>query len=303
MKKVVTFLILGLILVFNQVHGQTFQQQFNELVSKNDTIGQLQLLEKWEKVDSNDPEMYVAYFNYFAMKSMKEIITLGQNPKGDGVLEIRDKDNSNKEPVAYMYGDTYYDQDIVKKGFDYIDKGLEKYPNRLDMRFGKIYMLGQIESYENFTKEIIETIGYSAVNKNKWTWTDSKPLDDPKNFMLSSIQSYQLQLYNTGNDDLLDNMKRIAEEVLKFYPDHIESLSNLAIVFILRKQYDKALEQLLKAEKLNPKDYIVLNNIAEAFKSKGDKKNALKYYELTIKYGDEQAINFAKEKIKELKKN
>mgnify|MGYP003380295723 CR=1 FL=1 len=63
--------------------------------------------------------------------------------------------------------------------------------------------------------------------------------------------------YNTENDDLLDNMKRIAETVLKYYPDHIESLSNLSIVFMLQKQYDKALEPLLKAEKLNPKDYIV----------------------------------------------
>ncbi|MCS6935645.1 MAG: tetratricopeptide repeat protein [Chitinophagales bacterium] len=302
MCKRTTLLIFGLIFVFNQVFGQTFKQQFNELVSKKDTLGQQQLLDKWEKADSKDPELYVAYFNYFANKSKKEIITLEQNPKGNDVLQIMDKDSSNKEPVSYMYVKTYYDQDILKKGFDYIDKGLEKYPNRLDMRFGKIYMFGQIEDYENFTKEIIKTIDYSAINKNMWTWTDSKPLDDPKNFMLSSIQVYQLQLYNTKNDDLLDNMKRIAEVVLKYYPDHIESLSNLSIVFMLQKEYDKALEQLLKAEKLNPKDYIVLNNIAQAYKLKGDTEKAIKYYELTIKHGDEKAKNYAKGQIEELKK-
>jgi tetratricopeptide (TPR) repeat protein len=302
MNKITVVFIFGLNFVFNQVCGQTFEEQFNDLVSKKDTLGQQQLLERWEKVDSNDPELYVAYFNYFATKSMKEIITLGQNPKGNNVLEIKDNDSSKKEPVAYMYGDTYYDHEIARKGFNYIDKGLDKHPNRLDMRFGKIYLLGQIEDYENFTKEIITAISYSDVNKNKWTWTDSKPLEDPQKFMLSTIQSYQLQLYNTGNDDLLDNMKRIAEAVLKFYPDHIESLSNIAIVFILRKQYDKALEQLSKAEKLNPNDYIVLSNIAEAFKLKGDTKNAIKYYELTIKHGDEQAINFAKGQIEKLKK-
>ena len=97
-------------------------------------------------------------------------------------------------------------------------------------------------------------------------------------------------------------MKRIAETVLKYYPDHIESLSNLSIVLMLQKQYDKALELLLKAKKLNPKDYIVLNNIAQAYKLKGDTKNAIKYYELTIKYGDKQAKQYAKEQIKELEK-
>ena len=275
MNKKVTLLIFGLTLVFNQVFGQTFKQQFNEFVSKKDTLGQQQLLDKWEKSDSNDPELYIAYFNYFVKKSVKEVVTLGQNPKGNDVLQIMDKDSSKKEPVAYLYGDTYYDQNILKKGFDYIDKGLSKYPNRLDMRFGKIYLLGQIENYEKFTAEIINTIDYSHVNKNKWTWADNKPLGDPENFMLSSIQDYQLQLYNTENDNLIENMKRIAEAVLKYYPEHIESLSNISIVFMLQKQYDKALDILLKAEKLNLKDCIVLNNIAQTYKLKGDTINAI----------------------------
>lgn len=302
MNRQITFLLFGLTLLFNQVSGQTFKQQFNDLVSKKDTVGQQQLIEKWEKTDSNDPELYVAYFNYFAKKSKKEIVRLDGNGKGKEGFQLMDKDSSKKEPVAFLYDDTYYDQDILKKGFDYIDIGIKKHPNRLDMRFGKIYMFGQIEDYENFTKEIIKTIDYSAINKNKWTWADSKPLDDPKEFMLSSIQNYQIQLYNTENDDLLDNMKRIAETVLKYYPDHIESLSNLSIVFMLQKQYDKALEPLLKAEKLNPKDYIVLSNIAQAYKLKGDTKNAINYYELTIKHGDEQAKKYAQGQIDELKK-
>jgi len=302
MLKQTTFLIFSLTLLFNSAIGQTNKQLFNDLVSKKDTVGQLQLLEKWEKTDKDDPELFVAYFNYFVRKSKKELLTLGQNPKGEDVLQIMDQDTTKKEPVAFMYGDTYYDPDLLSKGFDWINKGIEKQPNRLDMRFGKIYMFGQIEEYEKFTTEIIKTIDYSSVNKNKWTWADSKPLDDPKEFMLSSIQNYQLQLYNTENDDLLDNMKRIAETVLKYYPDHVESLSNISIVFMLKKQYEKALEPLLKAEKLNPKDYIVLSNIAQAYKLKGDKKNAIKYYELTLKHGDDQAKKYAQGQIDELKK-
>lgn len=301
MIKQTLILIFSLTLIFNQATGQTLKQQFNELVSKKDTVGQKELLEKWEKTNNNDPELFVAYFNYYVIKSKNEIITLGQNPKGKDVLQIMDQDTTKKEPVGFIYGDTYYNPDLLSKGFEWINKGIEKHPNRLDMRFGKIYMFGQIEDYENFTKEIIKTIDYSAKNKNKWTWADDKPLDDPKDFMLSSIQNYQLQLYNTENDDLLHNMKRIAETVLKYYPDHIESLSNLSIVYMLQKQYDKALEPLLKAEKLNLKDYIVLSNIAQAYKLKGDTKNAIKYYELTMKHGDEQAKKYAQGQIDELK--
>ena len=280
--------------------GQTFKQQLSGLLSKKDTLGVQQLLGKWEKADSNDPELYVAYFNYYANSSRKEVISIGQNPSGDYSFALMEKDSSKKEPAGYLSGELYYDQDILKKAFGYIDKGIEKHPNRLDMRFGKIYILGQVKDYENFTTNIIKTVEYSAINKNKWTWTDSQPLDNPQEFMLGSIQSYQLQLYNTLNDSLLDNMKRIAETILKFYPDNIESLSNLSVVFMIQKQYDKAINILLKAEKINPKDYVILGNIAEAYRRQNDTKNAIKYYELLLKYGDERAKADAKRQLSEL---
>lgn len=301
MKRQVTALIWGLTLMLSQTHGQDFNQQYNDLVSKKDTVGQLKLLQKWEKTKNDDPELYVAYFNHFVMKSMTEQITLGNNPKGESVLQIMDTDTTKKEPVGYIYGDTYYNTKLLNKGFDYIDKGIEKYPTRLDMRFGKIFMFGKTENYEKFTQEIIKTIDYSAVIKNKWTWTDNKMVDNPEKAMLSGVQDYILQLYNTENDTLLDNMKRIAETVLKYYPNHVESLSNLSIVYLLKKEYDKALETLLKAEKIDSKDYIVLSNIAQAYKLKGNYKQAIDYYELVVKYGDDEAKKYAKKQIEELK--
>ncbi len=296
---IISTLLTGL---FFNARGQNFKQQFKDLVSKKDTVAQLELLKKWEAADNSDPEMYVAYFNFYVTKSKKDMIELGNNPKGENVLQIMDTDTTKNEPVAFMYGSTLYDPILLKKGFDYADKGIEKNPSRLDIRFGKVYMFGELENYADFTAEIIKTIDYSTTIKNEWTWTDNKTVDgDPKEFMLGSIQSYQLQLYDTNNDSLLNNMQQIADAVLRSYPDHVESLSNLSIVNMLRKDYDKALEALLKAEKLAPTDYIVLINIAQAYKLKGDKKNAIKYYELTVKHGDDQAKEYAKGQIEELK--
>ncbi len=301
MKKRTAILISCLTLLFNQSYAQDFKQKFNDLFSKKDAIGQKELLEKWEKVKNDDPELYIAYYNYYVAKSSKEIVTLGNNPKGENVLQIMSNDSTKKEPAGYIYGDTYYDKELLNKGFYILDKGIEKYPTRLDMRFGKIYMLGKIENYDKFAEEIIKTIDYSAVIKNQWIWEDNKPINDPENVLLGSIQDYVLQLYNTENDALFDNMRMISEAVLKYYPNNIESLSNLSIVYLLKKEYDKALEALLKAEKLNNKDFIVLNNIAQAYKLKGDSKKAVEYYELTIKYGDDRAKQHAKEEIERLK--
>src|SRR6187401_1654563 len=108
--------LIGLPLFFNPTFSQTFKQQFADLVSKKDTTGQRQLLQKWEKADSNDPELYVAYFNFYVTKSKKDFIELGNNPKGENVLKIIDKDMSKKEPVGYIYGNSKYDPQIIKKG-------------------------------------------------------------------------------------------------------------------------------------------------------------------------------------------
>jgi len=170
------------------------------------------------------------------------------------------------------------------------------------MRFGKTYVLGENENYTEFTKEIIKTIEYSNVIKNEWNWTKDKKLEDAENFMLGSIQNYVTQLYNTGNDDLLENMKNIAETILKNYPNHIESLSNISIVHLIWKEFDKGLEYLQKAEKINPTDFVVLGNIAQAYKMKDDKINAIKYYELVKKYGNEDAKANSDENIKNLRK-
>lgn len=294
-------IILSLMLLLNIANGQKLKKQFNELAYQNDTVGMRQVLEKWEEEESSDPELYIAYFNYYYLMSTQEVIALGQNPNGNNAIELINQDSSSNDPVAYLYGETYYNAELLNTSFYYISKGIETHPDRLDMRFGKVYLLGQLEDYENFTTDIIKTIEYSKLNENQWLWTDNEPLDDPEQFMLSTIQTYQLQLYNTEDDNLLENMKLIAEAVLTLYPNHIESLSNLSVVFMLQENFDKALEYLFKAEKLNPKDYIVLNNIAQAYKLKGDSKRAIKYYKRTIKYGDEKTKKYAQGQIEELK--
>jgi Flp pilus assembly protein TadD len=94
--------------------------------------------------------------------------------------------------------------------------------------------------------------------------------------MLSAEQDYVMQLYEAG-DAQVNNMRAIAETVLKYYPDHVENLSNLGITYIINKDYARALEPLLKAGKVAPTDGIILNNIAYCYDLKNDKVNAIKY--------------------------
>jgi tetratricopeptide (TPR) repeat protein len=294
-----TFILAIAFLLSINCFGQNYWTKFQDLSSKKDTAGQIKLLKEWESKDLKDAELYVAYYNYYVQKSMEEVIGIEHEPKGEHSLQLTD---STGKVAGYMNDMVGYNDMNLNKGFEYIDKGIAMFPNRLDMRFGKIYMLGERENYKRFTEEIIKTIDYSNSNNNAWLWAESKTKTDAKRFMLETIQSYIIQLYNTNNDSLLENMKQICESGLKYYPDHVEFLSDLSIVFMIKKEYDKALVPLLKAEKIASTDFIILNNIAQAYKRKGDNEKALAYCEKVLKYGDEQAKQSARKTMDELKK-
>ncbi len=297
MQKTITLLILTI--VSNFVFGQTNYEKFRKLYADYDTAKIKRLLTEWEKSDPGDPELYPAAFNYYFAASQQDIITLDKTKTGNEALQFTD---SAGVVAGYINSNPGYNTAALKKAFYYADKGIEKFPNRLDIRFGKCYVLGEIGDYEKFTTEIIKTVEYSNTIKNNWLWTENKkPDENPEKFMLKAVEKYLKQLYDTEDDLLLENMKRIGAVTLKYYPDVIEILSTTAIAWLLTKDYDKAIGYLKHAEKLNPKDFIVLNNIAQAYKLKGDKVNAIKYYKLTEKYGDEDAKQQAKEAIKELK--
>ena len=128
MKRKVLFLI-GLVVIFSQVNSQSLMQEFNKLLSKNDTTGQLELLLKWETSTTSDPDLYVAFFNYYFKKSMKEVIRFGKKPKGKNSKQVLD--TLTKEPIGYMNSEIYYKPDDFNHGVEYINKGIEKFPARL----------------------------------------------------------------------------------------------------------------------------------------------------------------------------
>jgi tetratricopeptide (TPR) repeat protein len=297
MQKVISILLLTMMSTL--VFAQTNYEKFKALVKNNDTAKIGLLLADWETANANDPELYTSAINFYFSNSREEIISLDREQKGKESFQFTD---STGKVAGYIGSGVQYNPGKVSRAIQYANTGIQKFPDRLDIRFGKTYILQQTGDYENFTKEIINTVDYSRVNKNNWLWAGNKKQEDGEGFMLGTIQTYLRELYDTEDDSLLPYMIQIGEAVLKYYSTNVELLSTTSVALMLTKNYDKAIGYLKQAEKINPKDFIVLNNIAQGYKLKGDKANAIKYYELTEKYGDEQAKQQARQIIKELKK-
>ncbi len=292
---------LALILFFvlgNIANGQNYREQFVKLFNDKDFNRQYTLLQSWERTAPDDPDLYVSFFNHYFAKSRQETVSLTTAPPQGASVALR-KENDDKV-VGYLGSNVSFTKADFDAGILYIDRGITKFPDRLDMRFGKTYALGQIRDYGRFTDEIVKTIDRSDANKNGWTWKEGKLLEKPRDFMLSSLQDYVVQLFDSG-DEQVKFIKPIAERVLKYYPDHVESLSNLSVFYMMKEDFDGALSPLLRAEKLAPSDFVVIGNIAYSYYKKHDKPNATKYYQKLSEFGDEGAKKDAAAKLSEIR--
>lgn len=276
------------------VYGQGFKSRFETAFKEKDTTGQLRILNEWQKAAPKDAELFIGWYNYYVRKSRVSTVAVEPQRKDSTSVELMD---STGKVVGYLNAKETLDTAILHKGFTYIDKGIALYPNRLDMRFGKTFMLEKAEEYNTLADELVKAVETGAKIKMKWKWQDGKPLPGAEDVFFNNLQSYINTIYATGNDYLLPNIRLVSETVLKYYPDNAVSLSNLALTYIVPGENDKALEYLLKAEKLNPKDIVTINNIAEIYTRKGNYLRAREYYEKMSQYGTAEDKAYAQKKI------
>jgi len=257
------------------------------------------LLEKWSESDQDSAELITCYYNYFFVKSKNNMLGIIAEPRDEGGLAIVD---SLGNTMGFIGSNTFHDDEMLNKSMEVISDGINKFPNRLDMRFGKIYGLGEFELWDEFTAEIVEAIHHSEKINYNWLWSYDEPKPNAETFFIDGLQNYINTLYNTQNDSLLKHMREISEAVLIYHPDHVVSMCNVGLTYVVTGKYDKGLKHLLDAEKVNPEDGIVLTNIARVYMLKEDNENAILYYQKAVNTGDQYTKQYAEDQLKLLKR-
>ena len=240
MKRIILLLVILQVCascINTQDNSSSRLASFTHAMQKKDTANMRLILEKWEKISPEDPELATSYLNYYYLLSQNSSLYLSTDTISDRDQLLLSDSTGNR--VGSLSDKISYSDLYINKGLAIIDKAIIKFPNRLDMRFGKIYVLGQLKRWADFTTEIIKTINRSAINKNKWSWTENKPYVGGEKAFLASLQGYQNDLYNMQDDSLLTNMQDIAQAVLKYYPNDVESLSNISIGYIVKNNANK----------------------------------------------------------------
>jgi len=171
-------------------------------------------------------------------------------------------------------------------------------PSRLDIYFGQAYILQETKNYTAQSLRIINIINKFSATPTGWLWTDNKPCEDMPDLFTGSIYRYCSGFFNAEQDSLVI---AVSNAMIKVFPGDVRFYSMAGSSYAANKKYSEAVLYYEKAIAIDPKDVIVLHNLAYVYKLLPDKEKAIFYYNEILKYGNEDDKAEAKNKIGELK--
>lgn len=280
---------------FAQTRAELYDS-YNSAISKKDLTSLVSLISNWEKLYPNDAELYSVKANYYFQNAVNDVIVMSGTPPTDGreCFELRD----SLGVKSYMYSELQIDSVKLDSAKEVLAEGISKHPDRLDLRLGKVTIHLYVQENELAVQEVQSALEHSIKNDNKWVEALDNPIEtDGVSYLRDCIQDYLSQLLNVNDIVIAEKM---IDTCIQLYPKEAVFVSDKGTLRFYSDDLKNALEWFLKARKLSPDDMLITNNIANIYKMQGDKKNALKYYRIIAKSGDEYFAEIAQTAIQEL---
>ena len=259
-------------------------------------------LESWKSKAPEDPELCIGFFNYYLnMARSERIVFGGQKPprKGD-YFEIADSDTGKK--VGYMYGEVDYDPEYAGKALAVINEGLQRAPDRLDMRFGKTRLLAELRAYEAEKDYLIRTLERHDANRGAWYWSDGLPFEDGRAGFIDALHDYIREWFELQSPAALGYARDLSARLIASCPDSVVAYNDNALAHAQLGDLPSAERSFLKAYELDGSDYVVIGNLAYLNEVKGDKAAAIRFYELLLAAPNRQLVDRANRRLAELRK-
>lgn len=259
MKRIFFFVVILLGAKFAQ--GQAYQDRFDAALSSGDLKAQRQVLADWMADAPQDVDCYIARYNYY-VNLVGEMASV--NPASLDA-EMRQS---------------------VDSGLAIIDEAIELYPNRLDLRFGKIYFLGVVQMWDTFADEIIRCLDHSEKVNHVWQFPNIE--EGMADLITESMLDYQSSMFNAvenwkqpsaADSAMLMRIRRVAKRSVQLFPKDIYEVNILATTYTFFQEYESAIKYLQRAERIDPNDITVLRNMRDVYEKMGKGKLAKQYEE------------------------
>lgn len=312
MKKHLSIIIFSVILsgafFFEIVYAQNgnmhnfdvlYQEDYERLFGEGKYSELFDHLQIWEAKEPDNPELYIAYFNFYINRSRFSGVSIVEEKSGSGaVLELLDPETG--DIAGYIQDTVQYSNEDIARAIEYLDRGLNCAPDRLDMYFGKIHILNEVELYERAGSTLLFAIEFSKQINNRWLWAGGEYIENGEAVFLESIQDYYGLWLEEETEETFEQVKRCTEKQIELYPDNIFAYNVLAVYYLLKGQYMESLHIFLGAERIDKNDCIVLANIGIVYLRMNEKQKAEDYFNRVLEIGDEQDKKYVRYYMEQL---
>lgn len=205
---------------------------------------------------------YAELFNEHLNKGLQSAITMSVElplyAYGENVFTLQD---STKESgiAGYVYnGYTITDSAQVDSAFLYLNRGIEAFPNRLDLYLGLATAHLYCMEIDQMLNVLEAAMKQEQKNKGKWLWTTDEKVKKKEDILFARIQE-DFGRFLEADD--LDDAFRLARTAMEYYPKRAEYVNDAGTVFIYRNNLEEGLKYFKKALQLSPKDELIKKNI------------------------------------------
>lgn len=269
--------------------SEDFQERYDLLVSKlgPSGVGLETLLDRWAAAYPDDDRMLVGKFSYWFSRSQSIQLVPKDQPKflGDKPYVVL-KDTTGRD-VNY-FQETFYDDEMFGTAQKALDKAIQLYPDRLDLRFLKIAALigYEKESPDMALSSLKSLMVYNATQHPAWTYPGVEKVDGE--FFSAALQEYCYVFFRYGTPATYEAFRALSEQMLAFEPKNVLFLDNLGSYWLVARRDNKtAMKYYTKVLKIKADDLTAIKNIIILARNSGDVKLEKKYLPLLIKYTDD----------------
>ena len=252
MKRTASFLLITLCIGI--IHAQSYSDAFDQAFRIDDIAGQRQALDLWQQSAPEDVNLFIARYNFYANRAM------GETP-AETVPQLADS------------------------ALRAITDGIRVFPDRLDLRFGKIYFLGQIADWDAFVAEIDSTLNHSMRIAHKWTFPNV-PEDMIEGLIVEGMADYMVEMFvriadtahlTDADKVMAKRIQRVAKRTVQLFPGDFPSTYMLALSHLMLNEYDKAYKYLMRAERIDNNSIPMLKSLVQVCRALGKDVQASEY--------------------------
>ncbi|MBO4599679.1 MAG: hypothetical protein J5641_02965 [Bacteroidales bacterium] len=238
-KKFLFLIVLGMLLG-GKANGQSYSDAFDKAFNTDNVAAQREALAVWQKEAPDDVNLFIARYNYYANRS----IALN----AEGAAEVADMALADSGLVA-------------------IEEGIRRYPDRLDMRFGKIFFLGELRRWDAFEEEIMRMLDHSVEIDHRWSFPNVN--EGMEDLVSEAVYDYMSTMFDamadvfkpTAEDNAMrQRIQRVARRSVQLFPADVNAIYTLAVSYI-PGDLEKAMRYLKRAVELAPANKMIQDTL------------------------------------------